>query len=168
MKLRLIGIAVVVGVVALSPVGWAASKGRSDQNWNSGYDIYCGGPCVSAYREANGVVLNFVDPSDGRTTFQRKVSLPRGASIQPIGVSHSVTESGRSLQDFEAKAAASSGSIPPAPAGGNGAVVVETAIYDGRGHVIGTVIIYYIFENGKLVDVQTRTILITNHNHLEE
>lgn len=153
----------VVAGFAILFSGGVSAKPPSDLLWSSGYDRFCNGPCISVFQGEKGVTLEIVDPANGKAKFIRQVSLPHDAVLGPPRALSEVDTTGAAQSSSDAQVAPMT--VPSPPSGGSGVTSVESPIHDGYGHIVGSVIVYYIFQNGVIVEVLVDTIIISNHNH---
>lgn len=153
---------VLAGFAALLS-GWVFAKSPGELLWTSGYDRFCNGPCISVFQGEKGVTLEIIDPANGKAKFIRHVALPKGAVLGRPRALSEVDVGGPEQVSSEARL--TTATVPPPPLGGSGVIAVESPIYDSYGHVVGSVIVYYVYENGVITDVIVDQIIISNHNH---
>lgn len=159
-----LGAVVLLGLILSTSI---FANDKPDFLWDSGFDSFCDGPCISAYKSDKGAILRFIDPADGVTKFIREVNLPEGSSLgKPVvvGMVDVLDEQQIAPQSLLSTPFAS---IPSPPASGNGVVASQATIRDSLGHAIGTVIIYYVYVNGVITNIQIVTIPIVSHSHVE-
>lgn len=168
MDVQKLALKAAISAIILSSLlsGPVLAKERPVLIWDSGFESFCAGPCVSAYKSEKGVILFFTDPVDNSTTFVRELALPKGVTIgrpKLVSIVNAHGLSDDTQQWFDSK---TSGTIPPPPAGGSGVVTAEGSIYNSRGGLAGIAIIRYYFIDGRLVNVTVDYISL-DQGHVE-
>jgi hypothetical protein len=121
--------------------------------WDSGFESFCDGPCVSAYRTKKSVILQFIDPAKSSTRFTREIALSKQAIITRPKLVSIVDAMGLDNDASQWLRVTTSGTVPPPPPSGSGVITAQASIYDSRGGLSGIAIIRYYYVNGLLVNV---------------
>lgn len=160
---------IVLGVAAvvLLPTGILMAKDQHKLVWDSGFDAFCEGACVSVYRTEAGATLYFTDPANSSTKFVREIRLPKGATISRPVLVNSIDAKGPIQKYQAAPSTKTSSTIPPPPQSGTGVITTSATLSNSRGSVYAVLIIQYYYVNGLLVNVVTDYIYLSDQGGVE-